>query len=70
MLCAQLVQYVCLGKSYGTLRLISDGACMAVEASSGCRRYAHGFTALLLREKHIYWEMSVKGEQGGSGGGV
>ena len=54
VLCAQLVQHVCMGKSHGTLRLMSDGACMAVEASSGCRRYAHSFTALLLREKHIY----------------
>lgn len=29
-----------------------------------------GFTAPLLGEKHIYEAMSVKGEQGGSGGGV
>lgn len=37
-------------------------------ASSGCWRYNVGFTTPLLREKHIYEEMSVKGEQGGSGG--
>lgn len=49
---------------------MSNGACVAVGASFGCRRYALGFTTLLLREKHIYEEMSVKGEQGGSGGGV
>lgn len=38
-------------------------------ASSGCWRDNVGSTAPLPREKHIYEEMSVKGEQGGSGGG-
>lgn len=70
-LCTQLLAHsVRSGMSHSILRLMSDGACMAVGASSGCRRYTLGFTASLLREKHIYEEMSVKGEQGGSGGGV
>lgn len=59
----------CFSKSHSVLQLMQDGACIAVRASSGCWRYNVGFTASLLRERHIYEEMSVKGEQGGRGEG-
>lgn len=53
----------------GVLWLTEGDSCVAVAASSLCRQYNLGFTTSLLRQKHIYEEISVKGEQGGSGGG-